>query len=544
MTGTQHSSTLIVNAHIYCPSVPFASALFIHQGHIAWVGDGSGAQVHEEIADRVIDARGQFIAPAFVDAHVHATSTGLLLDGLDLTGVRHRKELLDLVSSYARLIKGAPVIGHGWDQTEWTDPTLPSRTEIDRASWGSVVYLSRIDVHSALISSALLAQMPEAARSEGFGDHSVSAQAHQLLRAQALDHITIDQRRNAQIAFGNHALARGIASVHEMAGPAISSADDARLLMELSRNGFGPEVYLYWGQLASEGGLAMVQELGAVGAGGDLFIDGAIGSRTAALHSAYSDAPDTSGVSYLTSEQVSDHVSACSDANIQSGFHVIGDRGMSIALDGITRSFDKGRFNKRLRHRLEHAELTTNDHMQAITQFGITSSMQPLFDSLWGVPGGMYANRLGERSHQMNRWGSLLSQGASVCFSSDAPVTDMDPWRAVHAAMFHNNVSERISARAAFSAHTRAGWRALGAQFDGTGVIEVGSPAHLAMWDVENYSVQVPDQRVSSWSTDPRSATAPLPDLGSAKNPSIPTCTMTLVGGQIRHALGDLEEYL
>jgi len=105
----------------------------------------------------------------------------------------------------------------------------------------------------------------------------------------------------------------------------------------------------------------------------------------------------------------------------------------------------------------------------------------------------------------------------------------------VHAAMHHHNPKERITGRAAFAAHTRGGWRALGAQFDSEGVIEVGATANVATWRVEDYQVHVPDSRVTQWSTDPRSATVPLPSLGEADSPLIPINVCTIVKGDIAY---------
>ena len=85
--------------------------------------------------------------------------------------------------------------------------------------------------------------------------------------------------------------------------------------------------------------------------------------------------------------------------------------------------------------------------------------------------------------------------------------------------------------RAAFNAHTRAGWRALGSQFDNYGFLDVGTPAYLALWQVDDYAVVVPDSRVSQWSTDPRSATIPLPNLSQG---GIPECLFTVVNGEQR----------
>lgn len=530
-------STLFVNAQVYSPSAPFSSAVLVQDGKITWIGDSSGAEVHRDLASTIVNCDGQFLAPAFVDAHVHSTSTGVLLEGLDLSMVNNATELLELLSRYSRIRKGDTIIGHGWDESAWSNNQLPSRTEIDRATWGSVVYLSRVDVHSALVSSALLAQVPEVTSLSGYSESAISREAHGAARTHVLGHLSSGTRNRAQETFANHSLSRGIASVHEMAGPVISSQSDASSLLTLSGQGFGPKIFLYWGQLAQDGGIEVADQLRAHGLGGDLFVDGAIGSRTACLSESYADDPGNYGVAYLNSDMIAEHISRCHESNYHTGFHVIGDFAMQCVLEGFEKASAIGGSDRlrRARHRLEHAELITDDQMQMIKEYNLTASMQPLFDALWGGLDGMYSQRLGERSSHMNRWGSLAGEGCLVCFSSDTPVTSMSPWHWIKAAMFHSQESQRMTARAAFSAATRAGWRALGPQFDGLGVIVEGAPADLALWRVDEYAVQVPDSRVVQWSTDPRSATVALPVLSQDDHERVPECLLTMVDGQIRY---------
>ena len=529
--------TLITNSVIYSDSSPLATALLIDGAEIAWIGDHEAARGHMELADTIIDAGGHFVAPGFVDAHVHATSTGLMLGGLDLTQVTHKNELLKLLSDYAKHVNGATILGHGWDQSNWADPQLPTRAEIDRATWGSVVYLSRIDVHSALVSNSLIAQCPEVKFLAGYGEGVVTQLAHGALRKFALGSISHSQRKTAQELFLDHCLSQGIVGVHEMAGPHISSYSDASSLQELSSGSNLPQVAIYWGELLSEDSLNIVRELKAIGAAGDLFIDGAIGSHTAFLKEPYSDDPQNTGAGYLTAEQVADHLRACTEAGIQGGFHVIGDQACEIALTGarIAAGPEPDPEFHSLRHRLEHAEMLSQSGVKELGKLGMTASMQPLFDAWWGNPGGMYESRLGTRAHQMNRWGSLQADGAAVCFSSDSPVTPNTPWTAVHAAMYHQNPQERISADAAFAAHSRSGWRALGAHFDSHGVIEVGAPAHLAIWHVQEFEDGLHGSRLAQRGAQPRTAAVPLPDLGSSIAPEIPANMCTIVNGAVSY---------
>jgi predicted amidohydrolase YtcJ len=173
------------------------------------------------------------------------------------------------------------------------------------------------------------------------------------------------------------------------------------------------------------------------------------------------------------------------------------------------------------------------EQMRTLGRLGITASQQPVFDAYWGGTDGMYAQRLGaERAVRMNAFASLNRAGVALAFGSDTPVTPFGPWAAVRAAAWHRTESERVTVRAAFNAHTRGGWRAAGR--DEGGVIALGAPASIAVWDVPGeLVVQTPDARIAAWSTDPRAGVPHLPDL----HPDIdlPTCVLTLVHGQVAH---------
>ncbi|BFO19802.1 hypothetical protein SHKM778_61900 [Streptomyces sp. KM77-8] len=162
------------------------------------------------------------------------------------------------------------------------------------------------------------------------------------------------------------------------------------------------------------------------------------------------------------------------------------------------------------RHRVEHAEMLTPETIAAFAELGLTASVQPAFDALWGGEDGMYAQRLGpERARTLNPFAALLRAGVPLAFGSDSPVTPLDPWGTVRAAAFHRTPGHRVSVRAAFTAHTRGGWRAVGR--DDAGVLVPGAPADYALWRTGELVVQAPDDRVARWSTDPRSGTPDCP---------------------------------
>ncbi|MFC8373278.1 MULTISPECIES: amidohydrolase [unclassified Streptomyces] len=514
---------LLRRGEVHSPADPFATAMVVERGQVAWVGSEGAADAFTDGVDEVIDLDGALVTPAFTDAHVHTTATGLALTGLDLSTAPSLEAALARVREFAAARPDDRVLlGHGWDAARWPGGRPPTRAELDEATGGRPLYLSRIDVHSAVVTTALLDLVPVVVTRE---DRPLTGDAHHAVRAAALAAVTPAQRTEAQRAALAHAASLGIGTVHECGGPEISSEDDFTGLLRLAAEESGPRVVGYW----AEQDVAKAKELGAIGAAGDLFADGALGSHTACLHEPYADAAHT-GTAHLDAAAVAAHVVACTEAGLQAGFHAIGDAAVSTVVDGMRAAAGTlGLARVRAaRHRVEHAEMLTPETVAAFAELGLTASVQPAFDALWGGEDGMYARRLGaERARTLNPFAALLRAGVPLAFGSDSPVTPLDPWGTVRAAAFHRTPEHRVSVRAAFTAHTRGGWRAVGR--DDAGVLVPGAPADYALWHTGELVVQAPDDRVARWSTDPRSGTPGLPDLAPGRD--LPVCLRTVVGG-------------
>ncbi|MET7987181.1 MULTISPECIES: amidohydrolase [unclassified Streptomyces] len=527
--STAPSDTVLLRGgEVHSPADPFATAMVVERGQVAWVGSEGAADAFADGVDEVVDLEGALVTPAFTDAHVHTTATGLALTGLDLSGAPSLEAALALVRDFAAARPADRVLlGHGWDAARWPGGRPPARTELDAATGGRPLYLSRIDVHSAVATSALLDLVPGVTALTGYAsDGPLIRDAHHAVRAAALGAVGAEQRTEAQRAALAHAASLGIGSVHECAGPEISSEDDFTGLLRLAAGEPGPRVVGYW----ADRDVDKARALGAVGAAGDLFVDGSLGSHTACLHEAYADA-DHTGIVHLDADAVAAHVVACTEAGLQAGFHAIGDAAVAAVVAGVRAAAEKvGLARVRAaRHRVEHAEMLTPETVAGFAELGLTASVQPAFDALWGGEDGMYAQRLGaERARALNPFAALLRAGVPLAFGSDSPVTPLDPWGTVRAAAFHRTPEHRVSVRAAFTAHTRGGWRAVGR--DDAGVLVPGAPADYAVWRTGHLIVQTPDDRVARWSTDPRSGTPGLPDLTPGGD--LPVCLRTVVGGR------------
>lgn len=532
--GTAPSKvTLYRNGSVYTAADPFATAMLVDGDTIAWVGSEQAATSLADSSMDIIDLRGALVAPGFVDSHAHLTETGIALDSLQLGGVRSARELLDAVAAAGG---NGPVLGHGWDESLWDDPTLPDAGELERAAAGRPVYLSRVDVHSALVSPSLVASAG-LAELDGYapGGH-VRRQAHSAAR-QATRSLPAGALQEYQRRALDEAAANGYVAVAEMGAPKISSVDDLRLAAgwnDAAGSRPAPEVLPYWGQLTTTtaDAEALLAGLGVRvrGFAGDLNIDGSIGSRTASLREPYTDAPAETGTTYLSVAEAAAHLAACSVLGIQGGFHVIGDAGLDAALQALEEAAAEVG-EQRIRaagHRFEHVEMPDAGAIARLAKYSVTVSAQPAFDAAWGGQGRLYEQRLGSRSRGMNPFASFYSAGVPVCFGSDTPVTPLRPWSSVRACLEHHDVDQRISARAAFLGHTRAGWRAARYENPMAGQLVPGAPATFAVWEVDELMVQVADNRVQSWSTDPRARTPLLPALDTGNDPR---CLQTVRNG-------------
>lgn len=517
---------------VYSPADPFATAMVVADGRVGWVGSEGAADGAVGSGVRTVHLDGALVTPAFVDAHVHLTDTGLAASGLDLRDVTGADDLLARLAAAARSRPGMPVVGHGWDDSAWdasrSQREPPSREQVDNATGGASVYLSRVDVHSALVSSALVDAVPRMRDADGFDPQGpVRRSAHHLARRASRDALTPAQRQALQHDALRRAAARGVGQVHEMAAPHIAGPDDLAMLLQWTADADVAEVVGYWGELAD---VDTARATGARGCAGDLCVDGSIGSRTAALGSPYSDDP-TTGARYVDPDEARDHVVACTDAGLQAGFHCIGDDAVALAV-GAVRAAAQARglaAVQAARHRLEHVEMIDESLIAEMAALGVVASVQPAFDAAWGGESGMYAQRLGPRAGELNPFAAMARAGVILAFGSDSPVTEIDPWAGVRAAATHRTPRHQITVRAAFAAHTRGGWRAAG--IDDAGVLAPGAPASYAVWEVpSDLVVQAPDERVAAWSTDPRSGVPGLPDL-SPGSPA-PRCRRTVVRGR------------
>jgi predicted amidohydrolase YtcJ len=486
---------------------------------------------------RVIDLQGALIAPAFVDSHVHLTQLGEALSGLDLTSAASAADVLVAVERHAAEHPGQAVVGHGWDETTWAEQTLPTPAQLQRAAGTVEVYLSRIDVHTGLVSSALT--------SRAGLDVDVDAAwlpgetAHSTLR-ELVRHPSDALRSSMQTVALEHLARHGHAAAVEMAAGYVGGRDDLDLLLgapdeDAART---PAVYAYWGQAVDSAheatelmnSFARGPHRRVVGLGGDLCADGSFGSHSAALREPYLDAPGT-GELLLDAEAVRRHVRACTTAGVQAAFHAIGDAGVDAVLAGtemVARELGEREVH-RLGHRIEHAEGLDAEGIATMLRLGMTASVQPLFDALWGGADDLYAQRLGvERALALNPFGALSAAGVPLALGSDAPVTDPDPWQAVAACMNHHNPDQRIPARAAFLAHTRAGYRAVREPDPLAGTLRWGAPATFAIWEPSELEVASPDRESASFSTDARARTPMLPSLDAGS----PRCLATIRNGE------------
>ena len=477
--------TLLVAAGIHTvdPEAPAHPRCVLIDGEtIAWVGaDPAQAPAHQD----VVDLGGAWITPAFVDAHVHATATGLAQTGLDLAGTASAAELLDRLRRHAT-DAGPVILGTGWDDFRWPQGRLPSAVEFTAAAGGRVVLLMRVDAHSCLVDESVLAELALGALDgvergpDGLPTGWLREEASEEAQRHVRSLIPSADMAAARHAACDAALRLGIAAFHEMGHPGLSGLDDARAW---AAGQWPVDVDTWWAELD----LAAAVDNG-LRPGGDLFLDGSIGSCTAATTSPYG-AAGGNGELFHADDAVAAWFTACTAAGLGGGVHAIGDRAIEQALHALeaAASVHGAAAVRTCRHRMEHVELPTRDQVRRMGQLGVIASVQPAFDAVWGGTDGLYAERFGAAAaEESNPLSWFAEDGVRLAFGSDSTVTPLDPLGALRAATAHRGGCS-VTPSAALEAHTFGGHFA--GRRDTVGRCRAGWRADLAVWSADPLAV-------------------------------------------------------
>jgi predicted amidohydrolase YtcJ len=436
---------------------------------------------HEEV-----DLEGATVVAAFADCHVHHTDTGYMTGERDLSGARSSAEYRDRV---AALPRGEPfMLAGNYDESTWSDGATATAEPLERAHPDSPAMLVRIDGHSCIVNRKTLAWLDLDPRLEGIERDAAGTPTGRLSlganwRAQTrfLAAIPQAQRRAAERRAARLALKEGALHLH------------VQLVGFDGRDGYAAEIEalgdlaaLKWYPKICERDPALAKSFGLPYVGGDVFLDGSIGSGTAAMSVPYADRAGT-GHLVFDDATVEAYFAEAERLGVSAGVHAIGDAAIEQCIAAWERVL-AGRRSERNRHFIEHFEVATPGQIARCARLGIYLSMQPQFDALWGGDGGMYERRLGaERMRTMNALRSALTAGATVCGGDDSPVCALSPLAGMAAACGHHNAGERLTPLEALTMYTYDAAR-LGHAETHTGALAAGYDADFVVLDNDPFT--------------------------------------------------------
>lgn len=423
-----------------------AEAVAVAHGEILAVG--SRALV-EEAADgraKVVDLKGAALYPGFTDAHAHLLGIGMRELELNLEGVGSVAELVAIVEANVRRTAGNGLIfGRGWIETGWPEGRMPNRDDLDRVSADNPVILVRADGHALVANSAAL----EAA---GVGDRTPDPAGGKIERDETgrATGILIDNAMDAmRDLIGEpddakkreaYAKASAVYAAYGWTGLHNMSVDPADVAMIEKLSGDGALAIRVYNSIDSSGLAALAAEGPRISANGKiitrsikLYMDGALGSRGAALTEPYRDRPDTRGLLLMDKEAAMPMLNLAIESGVQVNTHAIGDRGNKLLLDWCAEAFAAHPDKTDLRWRDEHAQILHTEDIPRFAELGVIPSMQPshAIGDLFFAP-----DRLGpDRLAGAYAWRALIDAGSIIAGGSDAPVERGDPRIEFYAAV-------------------------------------------------------------------------------------------------------------
>jgi len=503
--------------HTLDPAIPDGTALAVAGDRIQKVGSDKEISALAGPGTKKLDLRGRSVIPGLVDAHLHLKDIGKALGELDLNGLTSAAEVVAKVADVAaNAAPGAWIQGKGWDQNLWAVPEFPNAALLDTVSGDHPVALERVDGHALWVNQAAL----DAA---GIGRFTPDPAGGKLIRDRSTGKptgILVDDARELVASkipkpanetkqhwieeAGAQLLKVGITSVHD-AGILPEEINLYKMMVEAER--LPVRVYAMLG--GSNRKLPDYFAIPPLIGYGDrrftfravkLGVDGALGSRGAALLAPYADDPKNWGLVTMPQEQVERITREALQHGFQVCIHAIGDRGNRIVLDAFERALAAVPA-KDPRLRIEHAQILSSTDIPRFGKLGIIASMEPIHatsDMPW-VPA-----RLGEeRLAGAYPWRSLLDSSARLAFGSDAPNDILSPFDGLFAAVTRQDHSlhpeggwlpgQRLSREEALRAYTLGGAYAAFEENE-KGTLTPGKLADLVVLDRDYF--EVPDGEI------------------------------------------------
>lgn len=442
------ADVVLTNGEVYTvnSAQPRAQAIAIRGEEIVAVG--TNADVKEWIGPktRVIDLHGRFAMPGFNDAHTHLASGGMAKLKVNLEGAASLAEFQQRIRDALKNYKpGEWITGRGWDHTLWPKKVFPTRWDLDAVSKDNPMIFGRVDGHVAVANSLALKiagitnGTPDPPGSHIVRDEKTGEPTGMLEEDAAMSLVyrkipspSHDQRRRGiEMALAD-AVANGVTSIQDY-----STWDDFLVYRELKNEGTLPLRITEW--LTFTEPLAQLEQERREGGTTDpwlktgalkAFMDGSLGSRTAAMLEPYSDDPSTSGILRMDPKQLDEMSIERDKAGFQLNFHAIGDRANRVALDAFA-AVRAANGPRDRRDRVEHAQVVAPDDFARFRKLGVIASMQPchlLDDERWAT------ERIGpERAKGAYAWDTMRKDGVHLAFGTDYPVESINPLRGLYA---------------------------------------------------------------------------------------------------------------
>jgi predicted amidohydrolase YtcJ len=492
----------VVNARVWTgdSARPWAEAFAVRGEQIATVGSSAAVRKVAGTA-RVIDAAGRMVVPGFIDSHVHFIDGGFGLSSVQLRDAKTPAEFIARIKAFAATVPpGAWITGGNWDHEQWSGE-LPRHDWIDSVTPNNPVWINRLDGHMSLANAAALraAGVTRASREVAGGTIVRDARGEPtgVLKDNATDLVNAvmpnppaeleDRALDTAMAY---VAAQGVTSVvHMGTWRDLAIFERAHKAGRLKTRIYAAVPLATWEQLrdtvAARGRGDAWLRIGALKG----FVDGSLGSHTAAMLQPFTDAPSDTGLFVNTHEHLYEWTSGADKAGLHVIVHAIGDRAIRDQLD-IFERVEKENGPRDRRFRIEHAQHIAPPDIPRFAKLGVIASMQPYH----AIDDGRWAEKVigPERSKTTYAFRSLRDAGATLAFGSDWFVAPPTPLEGLYAAVTRRTLDDRnptgwipeqkISLEDALRAYTRGAAYATFTEKE-KGVIAPGTLADFAIID-------------------------------------------------------------